>query len=60
MAENIIDMIVLQDKLKIIPTVEITHETQIKGHHTYKSIRTPHLEVQRKLENVGDKYPVCA
>ena len=49
MAENIIKKIVLQDELPIILAVEISHETQIKGHHVYKNIWTPelgeHLEV---------------
>ena len=35
MTENIINMIVLQDELPILLAVEITHETQIKGHHIY-------------------------
>ena len=38
MATNIINKIVLQDELLIILTVEIFHETQIKGHHIYKDI----------------------
>ena len=33
LAENIIKKIVLQDELPIILTLEISHETQIKGHH---------------------------
>ena len=68
MAENIINKIVLQDELPIvltviILTVEISHETQIKGHHVYKNIWTPelveHLEVQCEPENLVDKYAVC-
>ena len=63
MAESIIDVIVLQDELPSIPTAEITHETQIKGHHIYKDIWTPklgeRLEVQCEPENVVDKYAVC-
>ena len=63
MAANIINKIVLQDELPIILTVEISHETQIKGHHVYKNIWTPelgeHLEVQCEPEDAVDKYAVC-
>ena len=63
MAANIINKIVLQDELPIILTVEISHETQIKGHHVYKDIGAPelgeHLEVQCEPENPVDKYVVC-
>ena len=63
MAANIINKIVLQDELPIILTVEISHETQIKGHHVYKDIWAPelgeHLEVQCEPENPVDKYAVC-
>ena len=63
MAANIINKIVLQDELPIILTVEISHETQIKGHHVYKDIWAPelgeHLEVQCQPENSVDKYVVC-
>ena len=63
MAANIINKIVLQDELPIILTVEISHETQIKGHHIYKDIWAPelseHLEVQCEPENPVDKYAVC-
>ena len=62
-AANIINKIVLQDELPIILTVEISHETQIKGHHVYKDIWAPelgeHLEVQCEPENPVDKYAVC-
>ena len=44
-------------------TVEISNETQIKGHHVYKDIWAPelgeHLEVQYEPENPVDKYAVC-
>ena len=43
MATNITDKILLQDELPIILIVEISHETQIKGHHVYKEIWTPEL-----------------
>ena len=63
MAENIIKKIVLQDELPIILAVEISHGTQIKGHHVYKNIWTPeldeHLEVQCEPENPVDKYAIC-
>ena len=63
MAANIIKKIVLQDELPIILTVEISHETQIKGHDVYKNIWAPelgeHLEVQYEPENPVDKYAVC-
>ena len=63
MAANIINKIVLQDELPIILTVEISHETQIKGHHVYKYIWATelgeHLEVQCEPENPVDKYAVC-
>ena len=63
MAANIINKIVLQDELPIILTVEISHETQIKGHHVYKDIWAPELgeqlEVQCEPENPVDKYAVC-
>ena len=63
MAVNIIKKIVLQDELPIILTVEISHETQIKGHDVYKNIWAPelgeHLEVQYEPENPVDKYAVC-
>ena len=63
MAANFINKIVLQDELPIILTVEISHETQIKGHHVYKDIWAPelgeHLEVQCEPENPVDKYAVC-
>ena len=63
MAANIINKIVLQDELPIILTVEISHETQIKGHHVYKDIWAPelgeHLEVQCEPEIPVDKYAVC-
>ena len=63
MAANIINKIVLQDELPIILTVEISHETQIKGHHIYKEVWAPelreHLEVQCEPENPVDKYAVC-
>ena len=35
-ASHIINMIVLQEELPIILIVEITHETQMKGHQTHK------------------------
>ena len=41
MAANIINKIILQDELPTILTVEISHETQIKGHHLYKDIWAP-------------------
>ena len=63
MAANIINKIVLQDELPIILTVEISHETQIIGHHVYKDIWAPelgqHLEVQCEPENPVRKYAVC-
>ena len=63
MAANIINKIVLQDELPIILTVEISHETEIKGHPVYKDIWAPelgeHLEVQCEPENPVDKYAVC-
>ena len=63
MAANIINEIVLQDELPIIPTVEISHETQIKGNHVYQDIWAPelceHLEVQCEPDNPVDKYAVC-
>ena len=63
MAENIISKNVLHHELPIIPTVEISHETQIKGHHVYKKIWTlelgENLEVQFEPENPVDKYAVC-
>ena len=63
MAESFINLIVLQDELPIILTAEITHKTQIKGHHIYKNIWTPklgeHLEVHCEPENVAHKYAVC-
>ena len=63
MATNITDKILLQDELPIILIVEISHETQIKGHHVYKEIWTPelgeYLEVQCEPENPVDKYAVC-
>ena len=63
MVENIINKIASQDELPIIPTVEISQETQIKGHHVYKNIWTPelgeHLEVQCEPENPVNKYAVC-
>ena len=62
MAANIINKIVLQDELPIILTVEISHETQIKGHHVYKCLWAPefeHLEVQCEPENPLDKCAVC-
>ena len=63
MVANIINKIVLQDEPPIIFTVEISHESQINGHHVYKDIWTSelgeHLEVQCKPENPVDKYPVC-
>ena len=62
MAANIINKIVLQDELTIILTVEISHETQIKGHHVYKDIWAPemgqHLDVQCEQENPVNKYAV--
>ena len=60
---HIINMIVLQEELPIILIVEITLETQIKGHQTIKTygqqswVNT--LEVQCKPQNVVDKYAVC-
>ena len=63
MAENIISKNVLHHELPIIPTVEISHETQIKGRHVYKNIWTlelgENLEVQFEPENPVDKYAVC-
>ena len=63
MAANIINKIVLQDERPIILTVEISHETQIQGHHIYKDTWAPelgkHLEVQCEPENPVDKYAVC-
>ena len=63
MAANVINKIVLQDELPIILTVEISHETQIKGHHVYKDIWAPelgeHLEVQCEPENPVDTFAVC-
>ena len=63
MAANIINKIVLQDELTIILTVEISHETQIKGHHVYKDIWAQemgqHLDVQCEQENPVNKYAVC-
>ena len=63
MAANIINKIVLEDELPIIFTVEIPHETQIKGHHMYKEIWAPelgeHLGVQCNPETSADKYAVC-
>ena len=53
------NMIILQDELSINLTVEVSHETQIKGHRIHKNISTPHLEVQCKPENVVHKHPVC-
>ena len=64
MAANIINKIALQDELPIILAVEISHETQIKGHHVYKDIWAPelceHLEVQCEPENPVGKYAVCS
>ena len=40
---HIINMIVLQEELPIILIVEITLETQIKGHQTHKNIWTAEL-----------------
>ena len=63
MAANIINKIVLQDELPIILTVEIPHQTQIKGHHVYKdkwaTELCEHLGVQCDPENSADKYAVC-
>ena len=60
---DIINMILLQDELPIILTVEISHETEIKGHHVYKDIWTPelgeHLEVKSEQENPVDRFAVC-
>ena len=70
-ASHIIYMIVLQEELPIILIVEITHETQMKGHQTHKNINNVNtlkreninnvntLEVQCKPQNVVDKYAVC-
>lgn len=63
MVENIINKVVLQDELRFILKVKISHETQIKVHYLYKNIWTPwlggHLEVQCRLQNCIDKYAVC-
>ena len=63
MAATIINKIVLQDELPIILPVEISHGTQIKGHHIYQDIWAPelgeHLEVKCEPENPVDKYAVC-
>ena len=40
---HIINMIVLQEELPIILIVEITLETQIKGHQTHENIWTAEL-----------------
>ena len=52
MAEIIINMIVLQDERPIILTVEITRETQIKGHHIYKNTWTLSHENRRRQSAV--------
>ena len=51
MPANIINKIVLQDELPIILTVEISHETQIKGHHVYKDnwVNTWKSNANRKI-----------
>ena len=63
MAANIINKIVLQNELPFILAVEISLETEIKGHHVYKDIWAPelgeHLEVQCEPENPVDKYAFC-
>ena len=46
--ENTINLIVLQDELAIILIVDITQETEIKGHHTLSCTTElgEHLELQ--------------
>lgn len=60
MVENIIKMVVLQDALPIILTVDFTHKAQIKGHPMYTKICISepgdYLEAKCKQENVVDKY----